>query len=542
MQDKKLSRRSFLKASALTAAAFALDWGKMGAYAATIEKKSDYPVVVIGAGLGGLCCGAYLSRYGFPVTVVEQHSIPGGYATSFDRGRFTFEVSLKATCLQNNSTARILKDLGVLEKLRLVELPEVTRIKGAGFEIPLFSRDPEGLITRLSERFPGEKKGIRAAIEEMMVIAGESQKVAAEKGKAPVRDFSKRYPGMWNVRGKTLADFLTGYVADPALQDILAVQWGSSGLPPSRLSAFYYAVALGETLRNGSYYVRPRAQALSNALAGAIESSGGKLLYNTLAEKIVLEDGKVSGVTLPGGKVVPARVVVNNGSAPTMFSNMLPAGVLPPEYSKRIDGYRPSMSMFIVWLGLNRELREKFRGYRYGVSSGQGPEADYRYGVEGVAEKGSFGVTFYDSLFEGYSAPGTSTLHISFLCGYEPWRRFENDYRAGRKQAYEKEKERWTDILVRRAEKELIPGLSSMIEVKESATPLTCWSFTRNVEGSIYGFEQSLNNAYMNRIDNRTPVKGLYLSSAWGSPGGGYTGALKSGQIAFGKILEDLAM
>ena len=71
------------------------------------------------------------------------------------------------------------------------------------------------------------------------------------------------------------------------------------------------------------------------------------------------------------------------------------------------------------------------------------------------------------------------------------------------------------------------------------AAPLTCWYFTRNTEGSIYGFEQALNNAYMNRIDNRTPVKGLHLVSAWRNSGGGYAGAL-SGQITFGKIVQDL--
>jgi prolycopene isomerase len=154
-------------------------------------------------------------------------------------------------------------------------------------------------------------------------------------------------------------------------------------------------------------------------------------------------------------------------------------------------------------------------------------------------EKGSFGVTLYDSLFEGYSKPGTSTLKLVFLTGYEPWRKFEADYRLGRKEAYNKEKERWTNTLIRRAEEELIPGLSSMIEVKESATPLTNWFFTRNTEGAIYGFEQAMNNAYMNRIDNRTPVKGLYLAGAWGNPGGGYTAVLRSGQITFGKIVED---
>jgi phytoene dehydrogenase-like protein len=544
MSHKPISRRSFLKVSAMTAATCALDWDGIAAYAAAMEPKSNYPTVVIGAGLGGLCCGAYLSRFGFPVTIVEQHSIPGGYATSFDRagGKFTFEVSLKAICIHHNITAQILKELGVLEKLQLVELPEVLRIKGPNFEIPVLSRDPETLIARLSEQFPEEKEGIRAIVQEMIGIAEESQRTAQEKGKrekSPVGDFRSRYPRMWNVRNKTLADLLSSFVKNPALQNALAVQWGSYGLPPSKLSAFYYAVAFGESLRNGSYYIRPRCQTLSNTLAGTIESSGGKLLYGTLAEKIIVKDGAVSGVALADGKTLPARTVVSNASALVTFKEMLPSGILPIQYLKQLDEYRPSISMFIVWLGLNKELRGKFKGYRYAVASGQGPEADYRFSLNGDVERGSFGITFYDSLFEGYSKPGTSTLHLSFLSGYEPWRKFETDYRAGRKQAYNKEKERWVDALIRRTEKELIPGLSSMIEAKESATPLTCWHFTRNTEGSIYGFEQALNNAYTNRIDNRTPVKGLYLASAWGNPGGGYVGALKGGQITFGNIMED---
>ena len=128
---RKISRRSFLSISAMTAAAITLDWGKVSAWAAKMGPAGNYPTVIIGAGLGGLCCGVFLSKMGVPVTVVEQHDIPGGYATSFERdaGRFSFEVSLHGTSISNNATARILEDIGVLDRLELVELPEVYRIK-----------------------------------------------------------------------------------------------------------------------------------------------------------------------------------------------------------------------------------------------------------------------------------------------------------------------------------------------------------------------------------------------------------------------------
>jgi len=48
-----------------------------------------------------------------------------------------------------------------------------------------------------------------------------------------------------------------------------------------------------------------------------------------------------------------------------------------------------------------------------------------------------------------------------------------------------------------------------------------------------------MDNAYMNRISTRTPVKGLYLASAWGNPGGGYGGVFRGGQSAFQALMED---
>ena len=46
----------------MAATAVALDLKKISAYAERMGPKKDYPTVIIGAGLGGLCCGAYLAK------------------------------------------------------------------------------------------------------------------------------------------------------------------------------------------------------------------------------------------------------------------------------------------------------------------------------------------------------------------------------------------------------------------------------------------------------------------------------------------------
>jgi prolycopene isomerase len=541
MFNTPVSRRAFIKISAMTAASMALDWNRISAHAAKMGPPEQYPTVIIGAGLGGLVCGAYLAKQGIPVTLVEQHSIPGGYATSFDRaaGKFTFEVSLHGTSIHNNGSARILRDIGVLDKLKLVPLPEVYRLKTAALDITVPQKDPQAYIQLLSKHFPHEAQGIRSFVEEMISISNEVDKISRNRGKFIRLLFPFQYPGMWHVRDLTLADILNEHVADPQVQNVLSALWGYYGLPPSRLSGFYYANATGGYLKNGSYYIKDRSQDLSNAIAEVIEANGGRILYDTPASKILVKDGTVAGIEIDGGKTLRARAVVSNASALHTFQEMLPADQVPGDYLRQLIQYKPSISSFVVWLGLNEDITTKIKAFSTFVSSGLTPDEDYESRLKGEIEKGSFGVAIYDNIYKGYSREGASTLQLIFLCGYEPWRRYESDYRNGRKDAYRREKERWANILIRRADRELIPGLSSMIEVKEAATPLTNWRYTGNTEGAIYGFEQSMDNAFMNRIENRTPIKGLYLASAWGNPGGGYNGVIQGAQRAFGAMMED---
>jgi prolycopene isomerase len=78
-----------------------------------------------------------------------------------------------------------------------------------------------------------------------------------------------------------------------------------------------------------------------------------------------------------------------------------------------------------------------------------------------------------------------------------------------------------------------------MIDVVEAATPLTNIRYTKNPAGAIVGYELTPENAFLKRIQNRTPVKGLYLAGAWGNPGGGYGFSMIGGRNTFRMVMED---
>jgi phytoene dehydrogenase-like protein len=59
--------------------------------------RQDAPkIVIIGAGIAGLCAAIYARRCGYEVEVLEKHDTAGGLATSWRRGDYTFETCLLA--------------------------------------------------------------------------------------------------------------------------------------------------------------------------------------------------------------------------------------------------------------------------------------------------------------------------------------------------------------------------------------------------------------------------------------------------------------
>ena len=94
---------------------------------------TKYDAVVIGAGNGGLVAAIRLLQGGLKTLIVEKHNLPGGFATSFCRGRFEFEASLHELndfgAPGNAGDVRVLFDeLGVTDKIEWIQIPEAYRV------------------------------------------------------------------------------------------------------------------------------------------------------------------------------------------------------------------------------------------------------------------------------------------------------------------------------------------------------------------------------------------------------------------------------
>ncbi len=500
--------------------------------------------MVIGAGLGALAFAGYMAKNGFKVLVLEQHDIPGGYATTFTRkgGRFTFDVSLHQTAM-SGSMKTMLKDLGVLDKVKFHKGKNLFRLITPNVDFTCPGGDPEKFESLLKEMFPKEKEGIHGFLKDMLDLNGEVQEFF-QAGKLSLIGkitFPFRYPCMWGARNKSLEDYLNQHVSDPRVRSVLSVFCGYYGLPPDQLSGFYYMNASASYLKYGGSYPQGCSTAISQAVVDFIESKGGEVRTGKRVDKVLMKDRAAVGVRTTDGEEFRAAAVVANCSAVTLFNKMFSPRALPESFRKKIRPLKPSVSSFIVWLALNQDITDRVKDSHIFLETESDPNKAFQYCLEGRADMAPIGVCIYNNMYKDYSPPGTTVLSLVFTAGYEPWKPFEKDYFAGRRQDYHKKKQQITRTLIQRVEEKLIPGLSGMIEVQEAGTPLTNVRYTLNTQGAIYGFEQSLDNTFMNRLSNRTPIKNLYLAGAWGEPGGGYTAVLLSGKKTFGMLMEDWA-
>lgn len=542
MSDNIMERRDFLKTLLGGLSLAALNWEAFPKGTQESKGTNDFDAVVIGAGLGGLSCAAAFARQGFKALVLEHHSKPGGYATTFKRKGFVFDVSLHSTTVEErNGVHNLIPGFPEIKDIEFVPHPDLYRLILPDYDIRVPHKNLPGYIEILINHFPDEKEGIQGIFDDMKGLTKDIQKISEARGQVNMMTFRQDYPYLSQSVNQTWGQMLDARVKNTKLKFIISGLWGYYGLPPSKLASLYYAMPTIGYLQEGGYYPVGKSQKISDALMKFIEERGGKVMLRTGVEKILVKDHSTYGVKTADGQEFTGKVVVSNANAYDTFHSMMEEDDHLKSYLDRMDTFTASLSTFQVFLGLKKDLVNKvgIKDTEIFYETDYDIEASYKDALNADMENQGFGLTLYDNLYKGYSPEGKNTLNILNLQGYSHWEKYESDYFQGKKKAYRKEKERMADILIDKIEETLLPGLRKAIEVKEIGTPLTNVRYTKNYRGAIYGWDQTLDNSIPRRLPHKTPIQNLYLAGGWTQPGGGYAAVIPSGLECFGEIMQE---
>ena len=543
MGTNLIERRDFIKRLLSSVAFLSLDWQVFPKGFGNVLGENEYDAIIIGSGLGGLSCAAAFARQGFKPLVIEQHSKVGGYATTFMRpGGFVFDVSLHSTTVgERNGIHNLIPGFPEIEEVEFEPHPNLYRLILPDYDIRVPQKNITAYINKLIELFPEEKTGIEGIFEDMKGITNDIGKYSASGGKVDMSTFANDFPYLVKGFNRTWGNLVDARITNPKLKAIVSSLWGYYGLPPSKLSPYYYAMPTYSYLHSGGYYPRGRSQKISDAFEKFIEEHNGKVMISSRVEKILTKENKAYGVVTEDGKEYTAKVVISNANTFDTFNKMLDDKSVLKDYLTRMETLSVSLSCFQVFLGLNKDLVKEtgITDTEIFYNTGYDADADYESMKKADVENGGYGMMLYDNVYKGYSPERKNTLNILALQGFDHWEKYKVDYFKGNKEEYNKEKERMADILIDKVEKTVLPGLRNAIEVKEIGTPLTNIRYTSNYRGAIYGFDQTLDNSGNTRLGHSTPVKNLYLSGAWTKPGHGYGGVIYSGLECFGEIMKE---
>eukprot|EP00435_Cladocopium_sp_Y103_P067341 s1305_g29.t2 len=299
--------------------------------------SSEYDVIVIGAGLGGLACAAALGKAGRKVLVVEAHSVCGGCAHSFTRkapggGEYIFD-----------SGPSILTDMGPRNPLRLVldyvgasEYVEWIHYDGWGM------RTPEG-----PWRLEVGKDSFRNDVLPRYGVPPEEFDEVVNASR-PLAEVGRQIPGLvlrddeWQLLPLILK-FPGGLL--PAIRDapklsepfsvvldhleaegkmrkgswlrawLDALAFSLSGLDCSGTTCAAMAFTMEELHWKGSRglaYPKGGLGAVVDALVKAVEAHGGEIRTKLRVDQVLLEGQRAVGVRCSKGDIRAREAVVCN--------------------------------------------------------------------------------------------------------------------------------------------------------------------------------------------------------------------------------------
>jgi len=476
-----------------------------------------YDVIIIGGGLGGLTAGAKLAKEGKRVLLLEQHDRPGGCATTFRRRDFTMEVGLHEMDGPHakDLKVRIFKDLGLVDRVNLLDLPEFYRFVNGRQDV-VIPHDPEEAISRLIEKFPGDEQGIKTYFH---YVTNSRKILAGNVGKPE----------------QSLGDFLDEHIYNEDLKLILLGNLGYFHDDPYSISLNYYLVAQGSYYGGTASYIKGGSQQLSNALATAIEENGGTVRLNCLVTEIIFEGSQPAGVRCEGAGAGEnsvfseyAKEIIVNASVPSLAGQLLPEdhGTI---LSEKIKDIKIGASLLTVYFGFRKSLREI--GNRFYSTFVFDPSIKTQ---KDILDNNHTGFTTRSFTFVDYSQVDSDLAPAGKSVGAVCCIDYASDWIVLDRASYLKKKADVAEIFILRCEK-LIPGFRDALEFVEVGTPLTVERYTMNPEGAVYGFAQNPGKpaGYLQALPDN-----IYIASAWGKFGGGFSGSIYSGYMTALDVLR----
>lgn len=502
--------------------------------------ENIYDVVVIGAGNGGLIAATTCVQKGLKTLLIEQHNLPGGFASSFVRGRFEFEIALHELGNLGNQAIpggvyKLFQDLNI--NIDWKNIPEafclVVNENGHKKEYK-FDFGIEQFINSCE----GYEKGVSNKVKNFLTICEDCynavQYIIQTRGNPNPKILKKQFPNYLTVINYSIREVLQKMKFSKFMTFVLESYWIYLGVKPSELAAVLYCIMFYEYIKFKAYIPANRSHEISQTILNRFEELNGDVWFNTKALTIDIENNKIIGLNTTNG-YVKTNHIISNISPHLVYGNMIDEKKIPNIIKKLNANREPGQQGFCVYLGLNKSVEELgLDSYSYFIFS----ENDHELvanNINSIDTNNEYILVALNVANPNCSEKGTSILSITTLYN-DAWNNVNVENYFNIKNSIAKK-------FINDIEKKFNINIINHIEEIEIATPVTFARYTGSLNGAIYGYKQSVHDSNYIRSRNSKIydcIKGLRFCGAHSMFSHGYSITYISGNIVGLQTLNDI--
>lgn len=501
--------------------------------AAPFPSGSEFDVIVIGSGIGGLVTATQLAAKGAQVLVLERYLIPGGSAGYFERQGYRFDVGASMIFgFGDRGTTNLLTRALDAVNVSIETIADPVQIHyhlPNGLDLKVH-RDYEKFLQELTAHFPHEQDGIRKFYDECWQVfncLNSMELLSLEEPRYLTRVFFQRpfsCLGLVKYLPQNVGDIARRYIQDPTLLKFIDAEcyiW--SVVPADRTPMINAGMVFSDRHYGGINYPKGGVGQIAQKLVEGLEKAGSHIQYRSRVTEILRDRDRAVGVKLASGETYRAKRIVSNATRWDTFEKLLPAADLPRSEQSWQQRYQKSPSFFSLHLGVRADLLPP------------GTECHHILLEDWNRMEAAEGTIFVSipTLLDPDLAPANHHIIHTFTPSWiEDWQNLTPT-------AYQQKKEQVAAQMIDRLAA-IFPGLDQAIDYQEAGTPRTHRRFLGRQDGTYGPIPSRKLLGLLGMPFNRTAVPGLYCVGDSTFPGQGLNAVAFSGFACAHRIAIDL--
>jgi prolycopene isomerase len=299
--------------------------------------EHDFDVIVVGAGYGGVTAAALLANGGKRVALVDKTPRAGGKTQTLTRKGYRYEMFGAVGIPALDSRFHELVDVLALGDRVELLIPE-------GDKAALHYRPPEGGWR--SMRSPLQQTGSEAELDNLRHVFGATDDDLAKLAELYMSMLAMSEEDIVALDEVGTVDFVTPFGLPSGLaSQIYATLNMLFVVPVDRLAASEAALVLKNMVMGGAgRFHRAGYGQVAEACAEFVVEAGGAFWPSTRVNRILVENGRVTGVETEKGPLRAPVVISNAGVQPTVLK-LTGAAHFPKDYVERVRSLEPSWAI-----------------------------------------------------------------------------------------------------------------------------------------------------------------------------------------------------